>query len=343
MKEINVSMTQSNQGVHKINLENIRQYLFSSYPSLFTENAISEVIEARAGMVNSVFKVIADNGNYYLKQFLAKPKDSRFANFTLSTQDRMGATEIAQRQFMGICDTGTICQTRILDYQNCIIIDEEIINAKPTLEIIENGKLENQTLIKIAENLSRIHKQHLNLDDFIGNRDFAEKKVTNKILSANNNRGLTDEAKLNIEKTGHNYLLNPTTLLHGDFCSTNILCSLDANKNQKPHFIDFEGAHFGNPSFDLSFLLAELIFFNLQDKQLKYNLAEFLENYFSNFSLPLLAVELTTFTGCMLLYLCGKGDNLTSYADAETKTKAQEKAIIMLNDYTSSIFKFIYD
>lgn len=335
-------MEKYTQSLIEINSKNLVNYL-SEYCSDLFEN-ISEVsfTEAKAGMVNSVYRLETTKGNYYLKQFLERPKDVRFAQFKLSQKERMKATEIAQRQFKADCTFGMICETKFLDHKNYIIIDEEIPNSSPILEALSAGDLNLYILPQIARNLANVHKKYFGIEDFVGNRDFAEKKIKNKILPNLENVNLSPAARSKIQAVAESYLQQPTTLIHGDFCSTNILLSSSDVDLQLPHFIDFEGAHFGNPSFDLAFFLSELIYFNLHSTTVKYDLEKFLHTYFEVFNYTPARTELTIFTGCMLSYLLGKGNNLIQYAVSETNiSEAQMKADQMLNNSDEEIFNFI--
>ena len=80
------------------------------------------------------------------------------------------------------------------------------------------------------------------------------------------------------------------TIVHGDFSPKNFLVDVDANSDNRVYILDFEVAHYGNPIFDLAFVLAHLLckFFRTPSSNeadaLKQTAATFLEGYAAPFA-----------------------------------------------------------
>ncbi|MBP1931255.1 phosphotransferase family protein [Ammoniphilus resinae] len=297
------------------NYNEIREYLVGN---AIVDEGSSCVIEfLRGGVSNTVLKIGTERESYVLKQALPRlnVKEDWFADV------RRIITEKDCLKWLNHLVPGHVPQLIHEDEKNLIYIMEFISAPGTWKNHLLDGLLDFRVAEAVAKSLAAIHSLSANEPNI---RDrFSNKEIFTQLRINPYYRHLKGKhPMLNriIDDVSEQCLATSQCLVSGDFSPKNILVD-----GPRITLLDFEVAHFGDPSFDIGFLLNHLLLKSVKNKRYKESYLNMmvlvLEEYFRhtpNFSRK--DLEESTIRQLALLFLArvdGKSpaEYITSEAD----------------------------
>ncbi len=145
--------------------------------------------------------------------------------------------------------------------------------------------------------------------------------------------------KKKIKNINKEYLLNASTLVHGDFSPKNILIG-----NKRIIYLDAECCNYGDPVFDLVFfsnhLLIKSIYFEKQKKEFIKAFKVFYAQYFNNISIReyrKYLLRIINMTPIMLLARIDGKSPVEYITSEKIKNKIRKKSFKMINTKINDI------
>jgi len=241
------------------NYNDIREYLVENG---IVDEASSCVIELLPGGVsNTVLKIVTEKESYVLKQALPRlnVKEDWFADV------RRIITEKDCLKRLNQLIPGQVPQLIYEDEGNLIYIMKFIPAAETWKVHLLNGLLDFKIAETVARALATIHSLSANQsaiqERFSNKQIFIELRINPYYQHLKGKHPLLHRI---IDDTVEQCLATSQCLVSGDFSPKNILV-----EGSKITLLDFEVAHYGDPSFDISFLLNHLLLKSVKNKRYK--------------------------------------------------------------------------
>ena len=211
---------------------------------------------------------------------------------------------------------------------------------KTLKELYFKANINLNTIKSISKHLYKIHSQSKNYK-------------TKNIFKKNNNNffklrldpyfnevaKVYPKFKKKIKNINKEYLLNASTLVHGDFSPKNILIG-----NKKIIYLDAECCNYGDPVFDLVFfsnhLLIKSIYFKKQKKEFLKAFKLFYGQYFKNISIReyrKYLLRIINMTPIMLLARIDGKSPVEYISSEKIKNKIRKKSFKIINTKINDI------
>jgi len=211
---------------------------------------------------------------------------------------------------------------------------------KTLKELYFKASINLNTIKSISKHLYKIHSQSKNYK-------------TKNIFKKNNNNffklrldpyfnevaKVYPKLKKKIKSINKEYLLNSSTLVHGDFSPKNILIG-----NKRIIYLDAECCNYGDPVFDLVFfsnhLLIKSIYFEKQKKEFLKAFRVFYAQYFNNISIReyrKYLLRIINMTPIMLLARIDGKSPVEYITSNKTKNKIRKKSFEIISAKISDI------
>ena len=265
-----------------LNENNVTHYLMSE--GLLKYQDVVDVETLGWGISNTVVKVMTTNRNIVVKQSLEylRVKEEWKADRTRIYRERECIDILKD-----VLEAGSLPEIIYEDQSNFLFVmsaaPEDSVNWK---ELLLSGKISPEIAKKSGTLLRRLHNIDIellgrkeifaNLDSFVELRIDPYHRTVSRL-----HRDVSDI----IDREADRMLETQVALVHGDYSPKNLLVF----KN-KPFLIDFEVAHYGNPVFDLAFMLNHLLLKAIanapQKKDFFDAIKQFLIGYNSSPDLP---------------------------------------------------------
>ena len=211
---------------------------------------------------------------------------------------------------------------------------------KTLKELYFKANINLNTIKSISKHLYKIHSQSKNY------------KTKNIFIKNNNNffklrldpyfneiARVYPKLKKKVKSINKEYLLNASTLVHGDFSPKNILIG-----NKKIIYLDAECCNYGDPVFDLVFfsnhLLIKSIYFKKQKKKFLKAFKLFYSQYFNNISIReyrKYLLRIINMTPIMLLARIDGKSPVEYISSEKIKNKIRKKSFKMINTKINDI------
>lgn len=279
---------------------------------------IDKVSPINSGVMNYVYKAYAQDGSiYYLKQALtqAKGKTKLSEDLASVSENRLECESksiVILKNYLHTKSFFTLPKIHSFNKISNILITHDLNNHGTLQRDLEKGVFNKKLARNIGKYLAYQHSKTFNKDVVVRKNAKEEMKHWRFFLSLrtkklSKNRVLSGFKK-EITEVYKNGILNTSKLLvHMDFCPKNILYS----SKECIAIVDFEfSSGFGDPAYDLGFVIGHYILFALisgqRDKVIR-SAFEIYDHYFRNTrNLPFQNnnIEQRTwkYAGCTLLY-----------------------------------------
>ena len=254
-----------------INKNNLKKYLIEK--NVVNNNEQCEIKELSGGIINAVFRIEIERKNYIIKQFLDEAKIDKKIKLN---PKRFSYEKFAITYLDNILGEKVTPPVVFFDEENKIICMEDLGQNNRLDHLIFSEGLDINIFSRIGKIISEIHnKSFFNkaLPLLFDNEDFHELKIVFRYYKKIKEPSLIkirDELIQNCRK-------NRITLIHNDLKMTNIFV-LD---NYKICLIDYEGAYYGDPAFEVGYFLGHLFlyYFNQPTKRNKQIILNFWNDY----------------------------------------------------------------
>lgn len=254
-----------------LNKKNLKKYLLEH--NLTEDVQKCEVEELSGGIINRIFRAKTEKGVFVLKQFLDKAKIDK--NIRLSPK-RFFYEKYAINYLDRILDKKITPPIVFFDDKNKIICMKDLGVNNRLDNLMLSNRLKPDVFSKIGKVLAEIHNKSFfndSLSLLFDNEEFQELKFDYRYYRTMKYSSLIyarDELIQNCRK-------NKITFIHNDLKINNFFV-LD---NNKFCLIDYEGSYYGDPAFEVGYLLGHLFVYyfnqpNLRNKKIVLN---FWNNY----------------------------------------------------------------
>ncbi|GEM_PF-4714273 len=312
--------------------KNIQKYLEKLN---INSQSILSVKYLPGGVINHVFSVKLKDKTLILKQGLESAKS--IFNLKLN-KERIKNEFTAGVFFKKYSKSAFFTDMQHFDQDFNILIKKDSLEEKDSLStLLSRGLVDVEVGEKISKELAMIHNKLMHREDIM--KSFDNKKTFYQIKINLQCLDITDDKKIRekIEEFIRSYLYHEYTLIHGDLAPKNILIT----KDKKVIFIDFEEAHYGNPSLDIGYLLAHYYLNAIINNKIfdKYStlIKRMFEIYISNLSNEIHTTkleyekEVSMFIGIFLLSRVdgkAKAPELVNNNDKENVRKIAKSIIV---------------
>ncbi len=201
------------------------------------------------GLLNKTSKITTQRGDFILKEYLKKPKLLPIASVP------GGRYEIEKNAYETLAEilpglTPKLIETD--DKKEILIL--EMLDGSRRLDKVW-GETPANTFYEIGRTIALISNKTFGRRELLSrfnNTDFQELKYDSKYYKTTENWKELHDVREKVMAITRN---DRTALALGDIRLTNIFAFTDGSFK----FIDFEGTHFAEPSFDIAYFLGELI------------------------------------------------------------------------------------
>ena len=243
---------------------------------------ILDLSKQTGGLFNYLLRVKTAHGTYFFKQYLDDVSNETYSNIPkIPASERVfsaySVQTIAQKSLQGIKD---IQVPEIVGYDksvNAFLMTNGF--SMLFIDYLSNGNSPPIFLKLISSSLAHLHKYTYNkydLNSIFANRKFRDFKL--KLQYDDITSHLDQEESKIVLETKKNYMEKIACILHGDINSRNILCA-----ENEISLIDFEQSHLGSSSYDLAYILSEIVISEISfhgfDKMIN-SIKLFIEAYF---------------------------------------------------------------
>ncbi|MFQ6030527.1 MAG: phosphotransferase family protein, partial [Dehalococcoidia bacterium] len=236
-------------------------YLVSQ--GLVTASRVCSVELLGWGVSNTLVKVCLRDDCLVIKQSLAQ---LRVAGEWFADRDRIDRERACIEVLSGILSPRSVPQVRHADPDNYLFVmscaPEGGVNWK---EQLLGGEVDREVAHRVGEVLGQVHSRTSGdlrvRDEFIDDQPFIQLRIDP--YHRRTAQAHPDLAEL-IHREARHMLEVKEVLVHGDYSPKNIIVT-----SGEVFLLDFEVVHYGNPVFDLAFMLSHLFLksIHLPDRQ----------------------------------------------------------------------------
>lgn len=215
------------------------------------EADILAITEPAGGTYNYVYRIDTTKGNYIWKQAKERLKSDVFSSVHLDPYKRLAAEYSVANVYRSVLGDDVVPTIYYFDQQLPGLLMKAFDGHLLKDELLQ-GQLRSDPLIKIGYSLGKVHAatRFINNDPIFVNEQAREAELRTHYFDMldhfdnNTKRKLTDLAI--------SHRASRECLIHADLTSRSVIVDGD-----NIHFIDFELAHLGSPSYDIGHFLPE--------------------------------------------------------------------------------------
>lgn len=251
--------------------ENLLKILIQN--NIISENEEISFQENKDGISSIIFLIDRKHERIVLKQSLKKFRSDKKINISIKRN-------LHEQNFINLANTflepGIIPKIIMSDKKNCFfIMTSASKNSVPWKELLLKGEINLKIAEKVGSTLAKIHNNTANMKElqkrFRDNSVFIMGRIVPGYLEVARQFLLVKDIILEIAERCLN---TKKALVTADITPKNILVDDD-----NILMIDHEGAHYGDPSFDLGIFIAHIFLKSVHNIKIKNNYYKLIKTF----------------------------------------------------------------